>query len=100
MVANTVTMEWPGWAGCLEFTAADKGEFVVRTGSAPVCGRLSRGEANYVGFNTAFGISAAENPKPAGFIVRMGGKTEQAKHLFLVYSSLTIRGFLCITAWT
>ena len=51
-------------------------------------GRLPRGEADDVGFNAAFGIAQQGTAKAARFIIRVGGKTEQAKHLFSLYPSL------------
>jgi hypothetical protein len=41
-----------------------------------------------VGFHPAFGVAQQGTAKAACLIVRMGSKTEQAKHLFSFYPSL------------
>jgi hypothetical protein len=51
-------------------------------------GRLAGSKTNYVGFNAAFSVAQQGTAKAARLIVWMGGKTEQAKHLFLFYPSL------------
>jgi hypothetical protein len=51
-------------------------------------GRLAGCEADYVGFDAALSVAQQSTAKAARLIVRMGGKTEQAKHLFSFYPSL------------
>jgi hypothetical protein len=41
-----------------------------------------------VGFYATFGVAQQRAAKAAGFIVRMGSKTEEPKHLFSLNPSL------------
>jgi hypothetical protein len=49
-----------------------------------------------VGFHAAFGVAQQSAAKAAGFVVRMGSKTEEPKHLFSRYPCLIWWSFLCI----
>src|ERR1041384_2693632 len=80
-------------ASRFKLAAAHGGELFVGAGMAAVGGRLAGSEANYVGFHATFRVAQQGTAKTARLIVRMGGKTEQAKHLFSLYPSL----ILCIT---
>jgi len=85
-----------GWAGCLEFAAADKGEFVVRTGAAAMCGRLSRGEANYIGFNTAFGIAQQRTPSPGPAYRQDEGVKQSKRSIFFSFILLSPYEASCV----
>ena len=51
-------------------------------------GGLSRSQANYVSLYPVLGIMEQSSSESSRLIVRMGSKTQQAKHLFPVYSFL------------
>jgi hypothetical protein len=76
------------FAGSLEFQTAGCGKLVIGPGRAPMRGCLPRRKANHIGFNAAFGVPQQRAAKAASFVVRMGSKTQEAKHLFSLYSSL------------
>src|SRR5258707_10910240 len=60
-------------------------------------GCLAGRQADHVGFDPAFSIAQKGAAKAAGFVVRMCGKTEESKHLFLSPTFLICWQFLCNT---
>jgi hypothetical protein len=51
-------------------------------------GCLPGRKADDVRFHAAFSIAQQGSAKAARFVVRMGGKTKEPKHLFSLYPSL------------
>jgi hypothetical protein len=45
-------------------------------------GCLAGRKTNHMGFNATFGIAQQRAAKTAGFVVRMGSKTQEPMHLF------------------
>jgi hypothetical protein len=51
-------------------------------------GRLPGRKADYMRFHAALSIAQQSSAKAARFVVRVGGKTKEPKHLFSLYPSL------------
>jgi hypothetical protein len=51
-------------------------------------GRLAGRKADHVCFHATLSVAQQSSAKAARFVVRMGGKTKEPKHLFSLYPSL------------